>query len=111
MDDPSKIDLNVVIDGGSDNNTGGGGEDLDFHRNLKAQRTGGADPARALKLEIHNVEPVTATPDAVARDVGAMLTQIYGAFGLRVSVQGPNLYIKWRGAGQNHEAFAVLHWE
>lgn len=111
MVSPDRIDLNVVIDGGSDNNTGGGGEDLDLNRNLKAQRNGGADPARALKLEIHNIEPVAATPDAVARDVGAMLTQIYGAFGLRVSVQGTKLYIFWKGAGQNPEAFAVLHWQ
>ena len=106
---PDRIDLNVVIDGGSDNNTGGGGEDL--QQRLKRQRNGGADPARALRLEIHNVEPVTATPEAVARDVGTMLTRIYGAFGLRTSVQGAKLYIQWKGAPQIHKGFAVLRWQ
>lgn len=109
LTDPTRIDLNVTIDGGSDTNTGGGGQDLT--RGLKQQRNGGGNPSRALRLEIHNVEPIAATPEAVARDVGSMLTQIYGPFGLRVSVQGAKLYIIWKGATTVERAFAVLHWE
>ncbi len=108
LTDPTRIDLNVVIDGGGDPTGGDGTQDLDRH--LKLRRNGG-DPARALKLAIDNVELTTATPEAVARDVGAMLAQIYGPFGLRTNVQGAMLYITWKGAARPDRAFAVLHWE
>lgn len=111
--DPTRIDLNVTIDGGRTNGsgsgTGGGGGGLTFG-SKRPGNLGTTNPSRALCLEIQNIEPVSATPAAVARDVAKVLKETYGPLGLRADAQGTTVYISWKALVFNR-AFAVLHWQ
>lgn len=108
---PSTIDLHITIDGGSTENIPPGhfAEPLLPQQKLGNSRS--LTGSRAFSLRIHNIEPKSARPELLARDLGRILTETYGALGLVVEARGTRVYLSLEGAATYQGALGVLSWE
>jgi hypothetical protein len=99
---PLKIDLAVMIDGGTCGPGGKPGSLAPFHGGL-------ALPARAFHLRLENIDPL-GPPDAgaLARDLALVLRSTFGALGLSAKADESALHISWPRLSQVENAVGVL---
>lgn len=99
---PLKIDLVVMIDGGTCGPGGKPGSAAPLHGGMALE-------ARAFHLRIENIDPLEPSDaGALARDLALVLRSTFGALGLSAKADESALHISWSRLAKVENALAVL---
>lgn len=100
--DPTKIDLVVMIDGGTCGPGTRPAGEIPLHGGM-------APEARAFRLRLENIDPrEPSEAGALARDLALVLRSTFGALGLSARADASALRISWPRFGRVENALGVL---